>query len=249
MHKVSWEKMSIGKSIIDKKIILASASQSRLRILQQAGLDVVASPAHIDEAMIKKSMTLAGANGEEVAMKLAELKGQKIARQHNQQASSDSPHDGRDMVILAADQLLILPHQAEGGAQGDNQRGKVGGETSGETWFDKPSDMAMAKQHLRTLRGRTHYLATALVMLQGEQIIWRNLQKPALSCWQFSDAFIDDYLDRAGPAILSSVGAYQLEGLGATLFSEIKGDYFSILGLPLLPLLQQLRLMTAAGRG
>ncbi len=247
----------MGKFIIDKKIILASASQSRLRILQQAGLDVVASPAQVDEAMIKKSMKLAGASGDEVAMKLAELKGQKIARQHDQQASSDSPHDGRDMVILAADQLLILPHQTEGGEQvdkthdetGGKSGGQSGGKTAGETWFDKPSDMAMAKQHLMALRGRTHYLATALVMLQGGQIIWRNLQKPALSCWQFSDGFIDDYLHRAGPAILSSVGAYQLEGLGATLFSEIKGDYFSILGLPLLPLLQQLRLMTAAGRG
>jgi septum formation protein len=72
-------------------------------------------------------------------------------------------------------------------------------------------------------------------------IIWRHIETPRLVMRPFSDAFLEDYLDRAGEAAFASVGAYQLEGLGAQLFSKIEGDYFSILGLPLLPLLAQLR--------
>lgn len=108
--------------------------------------------------------------------------------------------------------------------------------------FDKPMDMDHAAAHLRALSGKWHSLETALVMAEGGQSIWRHLSAAKLKMRQLSDSFIKEYLDRIGPAALTSVGAYQLEGLGAQLFEKIEGDFFTILGLPVLPVLQQLRL-------
>jgi septum formation protein len=108
-------------------------------------------------------------------------------------------------------------------------------------WFDKPTDMDEARDHLRVLRGRSHELATSAVIVRDGRRIWHHAEKPKLTMRPFTDSFIDDYLARAGDGILSSVGAYHLEGLGAQLFSRIDGDYFSILGMPLLPLLAILR--------
>jgi len=108
--------------------------------------------------------------------------------------------------------------------------------------FDKPKDRAEAASHLRMFRGRAHRLITACVVYRGGEEIWRHTSIPKLSMWAFDDAFIDTYLTEAGDGVLTSVGAYQLEGLGVHLFERIEGDYFSILGLPLLPLLSFLRL-------
>lgn len=108
--------------------------------------------------------------------------------------------------------------------------------------FDKPMDMDHAAAHLRALSGKWHSLETALVLAEGGQSIWRHLSAAKLKMRQLSDRFITEYLDQIGPAALTSVGAYQLEGLGAQLFEKIEGDFFTILGLPVLPVLQQLRL-------
>ena len=107
--------------------------------------------------------------------------------------------------------------------------------------FDKPKDAAEAAQHLRAFRGRAHRLITACTIYRGQSEIWSHTSVPTLTMWDFDDAFIADYLARAGAGVLTSVGAYQLEGLGAHLFERIEGDYFTILGLPLLPLLAFLR--------
>jgi septum formation protein len=111
-------------------------------------------------------------------------------------------------------------------------------------WFDKPSDRAQAREQLLSLRGRTHRLVTAVAVLLDGECIWHHVETAEMTMRPFSEAFLDHYLERAGDAVLSSVGAYQLEGLGAQLFSKIEGDHFTILGLPLLPLLDFLR-----GRG
>lgn len=108
-------------------------------------------------------------------------------------------------------------------------------------WYDKPADMAAAREQLLSLRGKTHELVTAVALARGGSVIWRQIEAARLTMRKFSDAFVDAYLAQAGDAVLSSVGCYQLEGLGAQLFSRIQGDYFAILGLPLLPLLDILR--------
>ena len=111
----------------------------------------------------------------------------------------------------------------------------------GDAWLDKPTDGERAASHLRTLRGRTHGLVSAVCVVRDGERAWRHVETARLTMWAFDDAFIERYLERAGPAALESLGAYRLEGLGMQLFSDIEGDFFAILGLPLLPLLAFLR--------
>jgi septum formation protein len=108
-------------------------------------------------------------------------------------------------------------------------------------WFDKPPDLAAARESLGALRGKTHRLATAACIFRDGAQIWHHLESPELTMRAFSDEFLDDYLSEAGESILSSVGAYRLEDVGVQLFSRIEGSYFTILGLPLLALLDFLR--------
>lgn len=109
------------------------------------------------------------------------------------------------------------------------------------TLYDKPPDLAAARRQLQSLRGKTHRLTAAVVVARGDARLWHHTQVATLQMRPFTDAFLDGYLARVGEAACRSVGAYQLEGLGAQLFSRIEGDYFTILGLPLLPLLDFLR--------
>ncbi|MHA1567519.1 MAG: Maf family protein [Alphaproteobacteria bacterium] len=107
--------------------------------------------------------------------------------------------------------------------------------------FDKPADLDHARAHLMALRGRGHFLHAGICVVRDGQRIWHHNDTAELTMRQFSDAFLDSYLAATGAQSCQTVGAYQLEGLGAQLFSKIRGDYFTILGLPLLPLLDFLR--------
>ena len=107
--------------------------------------------------------------------------------------------------------------------------------------FDKAATLDEARQHLVALRGRSHRLHSAIVAAENGVPLWRAIESPRLYMRDVSDAFLDGYLARAGEALLGSVGCYMLEGEGAQLFERIEGDYFAILGLPLLPLLKFLR--------
>ena len=122
-------------------------------------------------------------------------------------------------LIIGADQILVC---------------------DGE-WFDKPADLAAARGQLQRLRGRTHFLATAVCAVRGGERVWRHVCSPELTMRAFSDAFLDSYLTAEGEPILASVGAYRLEARGAQLFERIEGDQFSILGLPLIELFGCLR--------
>jgi len=108
-------------------------------------------------------------------------------------------------------------------------------------WFDKPADRAAARAQLLDLRGKTHRLVSCAVVVRNGERMWHQIDSARLTMRNFSEAFLDDYLDRVGDDVLHSVGAYQLEGLGAQLFHRVEGDFFTILGLPLLPLLGFLR--------
>ena len=130
-----------------------------------------------------------------------------------------------DSLVIGADQVLAL----------------------GTTRYDKPKSIEEARTHLRQLRGKTHYLETAIACARQGEVIWSTLTRPALHMRNLSDAFIESYLDRQGTNMMQTVGGYKLEGEGIQLFSTIEGDYFSILGLPLLPLLEFLRRQNEIG--
>lgn len=108
-------------------------------------------------------------------------------------------------------------------------------------WFDKPVDRTMAAAHLRALSGKRHTLATSVCVMRGGTRLWHHNEAAHLTMRSFGDEFIAGYLAAAGDEVLSTVGAYRLEGLGAQLFARIEGDFFTILGLPLLPVLENLR--------
>src|SRR5215475_8939215 len=105
----------------------------------------------------------------------------------------------------------------------------------------KPADRAEAAEQLRTLRGTTHELHSALALLRDDEMLFSCIDTARLTMRDFSDRFLDDYLDMAADTVMSTVGGYQLEGIGIHLFERVEGDYFTILGLPLLPLLGFLR--------
>lgn len=108
-------------------------------------------------------------------------------------------------------------------------------------WFDKPAGRDGAAEQLRRLRGRTHRLVSAAAVVRDGVVMWRGIDDARLTMRAFTDGFLDGYLQACGDGVLSSVGAYHLEGLGAQLFERVEGDFFTILGLPLLPLLGFLR--------
>ncbi len=111
-------------------------------------------------------------------------------------------------------------------------------------WFDKPPNIEAARRDLRALSGRAHTQVTAVCVVGDGSVLWRHTERSRLVMRVISEDFLESYLAAVGDAVLECAGAYQLEGVGAQLFAEVDGDYFSILGLPLLPLLGFLR-----GRG
>jgi len=122
-------------------------------------------------------------------------------------------------LVLGADQTLAL----------------------GEMRFSKPVDRAAASAQLAQMRGRSHELHTAIALVRDDTVVFEHREVARLTMRHFTDDFLGAYLDLMGDAVLSSVGAYQLEKAGIQLFDRIEGDHFVILGLPLLPLLSCLR--------
>ena len=111
----------------------------------------------------------------------------------------------------------------------------------GSRVYHKPKTMAEATAHLLSLSGQTHRLNSAIVLLRDDEIVWRHVSSAHMTVRPLTAEFVERHLERVGEKALSSVGAYQLEGEGIQLFEKIEGDYFTILGLPMLPLLSKLR--------
>ncbi len=124
-----------------------------------------------------------------------------------------------ETLVLGADQILSLDGQL----------------------YDKAKSADEARDRLRTLRGKTHTLHSGLAAVRDGKVIWTHKQNSDLTVRDFSDAFLDTYLNQTGEVLTASVGAYAFEGLGAQIFERIDGDYYAILGLPLLPVLDLLR--------
>lgn len=127
--------------------------------------------------------------------------------------------DFSDSFVVGADQIMVCEGR----------------------WFDKAKDIEEAKQQLNFLRGKTHELVTAVCVIKNGIVVWQALSLPKMTMRGYSDAFIDEYTDKLGDKILKSVGCYQLEGVGVQLFSKIEGDMFTIMGLPMVELLNFLR--------
>lgn len=188
-------------------LILASQSQTRKALLQQAGLVFDTVPAAIDERALEAAVLEAGGDGRDVALSLARHKAAAVA----------SVHPGA--IVIGADQTLTL----------------------GVALLHKPADRAAAADQLNQLRGKTHRLHSAVALVRDDLLVWSGIETAELTMRDFTDAERDDIIDREGEAVLGSVGAYRLEGPSIRLFSAVTGDYFTILGLPLLPLLSALR--------
>jgi septum formation protein len=112
---------------------------------------------------------------------------------------------------------------------------------SGHRLFVKPATIDEARSDLRALRGRWHMLASAAAVAVNGEIVWDDVDTARLKMRKFSDGFLESYVTRSGSDILTSVGGYKLEGRGIQLFERFEGDYFTVLGLPLLPVLTFLR--------
>jgi septum formation protein len=189
------------------RLVLASASVARSKLLAAAGLQFEAVPAPVDEDEVKRAARADSIGPEDTALMLARVKATRV--------SASRP----GAVVIGADQLLVC---------------------EGE-WFDKPTDYESARAQLRQLRGKQHILATAVTCISNGTELWHHVARPSLSMRHFSDAALDDYLADQAEHVIGCVGAYQIEAAGLQLFGAIEGDYFSIVGLPLLPLLGFLR--------
>jgi septum formation protein len=137
---------------------------------------------------------------------------------------------------LAAEKALAVSRLRPGLVIGADQTLDLDGRL-----FDKAGSLAEARERLTALRDRTHRLHSAVAVAQEGEVVWRTLDSAVLTARPYTDAFLDAYLERNGEAVLGSVGCYMLEGEGVQLFERIEGDYFTILGLPMLPLLAYLR--------
>lgn len=124
-----------------------------------------------------------------------------------------------DGFVIGADQIMVM----------DNQL------------FDKPKDMDEARERLLSMRGKRHELIGAVVVCENGRPVWRHLSKTKLWVREFSNEFLDWYIEQEGEALMKSVGAYRFEGPGAQLFEKVEGGFFAILGLDLLPVLDYLR--------
>ncbi len=193
----------------NKKIILASKSSIRSKILEQSGLIFDICPADIDESMIKESLKAEGVSATDQAIILAKFKAEKVSMRY---CDNQTFVIGVDQICLFKDQVL-----------------------------SKSQNVSEAKQVLQQLSGQQHRLITGMVVAVNGNEIWSHHATAEMTMRHLTDNFIDRYLEVIGPDILSSVGNYHIEGIGIQMFAKIVGDWSTIQGLSIVPLINFLR--------
>jgi len=189
-----------------KPLILASGSDIRRSLLQNAGVTFEVIVGRIDEESVKDALLSEGATPSEIADALAEGKARKVSMKHP------------EAMIIGCDQVLSF-------------KGRL---------ISKANDIEEARALLSEMRGQRHSLLSAAVIYEHGEPKWRHVGEVRLTMNALSDAYLDAYLERNWDSIHHAVGCYKLEEEGVRLFSRIDGDYFTVLGLPLLPLLAYL---------
>ena len=194
-------------------VILASSSATRAMLLRNAGVKFSQYPVMIDEEAVRLSGLADGIPASDIVITLAEM---KAAAAYQRLAAEQITMPA---YILGCDQILLCD----------------------ENIYRKPRDIEEAKSQLFSLSGKTHKLLTAVVLFQYGKRIWHHLSVANMTMRHLGKDFIDSYLSQLGDAAFYSPGSYQIETVGVQLFSQIKGCYYSILGIPLIELLTILR--------
>ena len=189
-------------------IILASGSNIRAQLLQNAGLTFNVVTPRVDEDAIRASLQAEQASPRDIADTLAEMKAARVASKHP------------EALVIGCDQVLAF----------------------GQTIYAKPDTPEEALTQLQQLRGQKHQLLSAAVIYGEGKPLWRHVGVVRLTMRDASDAYLTDYVARNWESIRHAVGCYKLEEEGVRLFTRIEGDYFNVLGLPLLELLSYLTL-------
>jgi septum formation protein len=188
------------------RLILASKSRIRIKLLSDAGLNFEACDAEIDERAVEMALGLEA---------LPEDRAQILAQTKAVTVSAQFP----EALVLGCDQILAL----------------------GDVILHKAVDFEAARATLLKLSGKTHTLHSAIALAQHGEIIWSQTVAAHMTMRKLDPGFIGRHLALAGSSVLGSVGCYQIEGPGLQLFEKIEGDYWTITGLPLLPLMAELR--------
>ena len=190
-----------------QKIILASESKIRRKLLLQAEVNFQSIAAKIDEDAIKESLKNEDAKPKDISDALAEYKAIRVA--------NNFPTD----IIIGCDQILVCNNEI----------------------ISKARTLNEAKETLKLLRGKSHQLLSSAVIYDNNKPVWRTTSRAQLFMRDFTDEYLEYYIQTSGTDILSSVGCYLLENNGVNLFNRIQGDYFTVLGFPLLEVLDFLR--------
>jgi septum formation protein len=189
------------------RLLLASGSATRRRMLEAAGIPFDWGSPGADEEKAKQRLVAVGAGAAAIAQHLAELKALSLP--------------GRpDDLVLGSDQVL---EQADG------------------TMLSKAGSRSEASEQLRALSGKEHRLHSAASLVQQGQAVWRGMETATLRMRPLSEQFIETYLEQEWEEVGGSVGVYRIEGPGVQLFEKVEGSHWAILGMPLLPLLEELR--------